>query len=323
MRRSACARCKVDQRVARKKLARKHLLDRLSLQAQCRSQIHKFKRRAAESSRTEHAKHARRATEYASTLRDGLHANKFKQHAPKCWGDPEPDLSGRLSYLLPTGGRHHFTLIYLHQFCCNGASYVHFKPRYFFSASKLPQLKLKVVVPTARAIPITIHDGCKQYAWYDYKTDFEGKREDNIFPSSLRNTRAKIFKILDREIAKLNGDASRVLIGGSSQGCCTALHVALTYNRLLGGVVGTAGHLLSCTPLPARKKQLPIYLYNGLEDETMRWSWVRTTYARFSAAGYANVHIRKERGVTHEKPARKEGEWIVDFLSQCTSTAHA
>eukprot|EP00971_Amphidinium_carterae_P136313 2700710-Amphidinium_carterae.1 len=40
--------------------------------------------------------------------------------------------------------RHEYTLVYLHQFCCDGAGYVDFKPHYFFNATKLSWLHLKV-----------------------------------------------------------------------------------------------------------------------------------------------------------------------------------
>jgi len=49
-------------------------------------------------------------------------------------------------------------------------------------------LKLKVVLPTARAIPIHIHGGMKQYAWFDYRTDYDGEREDMICIASLKRT---------------------------------------------------------------------------------------------------------------------------------------
>ena len=81
--------------------------------------------------------------------------------------------------------------------------------------------------------------------------------------------------ILDRELAELSGDTSRLLLGGCSQGCGTALDALLQYRLPLGGFVGTIGHLLSCTPTPSDKARVPLYFYNGDADETMRWGWVR------------------------------------------------
>jgi len=297
---------------ARHREAEKHLEARLL------EELRGFKRKLAGEAREDTQRRRKRAAQYAATLRNGdpLHADKFHRSGASLVkaSTDYPDFSGRLSVLSPKGGKHEYTLVYLHQFCLCGTNYVDWKPHYFFSATKLPYLSLKVTLPTAKAIPVTVHGGIKQYAWYDYKTDHEGRQEDQLYAKTLRATRDRIFKILDREVAMLGGDASRVFLGGASQGCCTALHCALTYPKELGGFVGIVGHLLSSTPLPKKKQRMPIYLYNGKQDQVMRWSWVRETYGRFKEAGYTNVHIRVDDGVTHEKPVRKEREWIVDFL---------
>jgi len=261
--------------------------------------------------------------EYARRLRNGepLHANKFRRTGASITASSsarsdgeEPNLSNRISILRPLG-KHEYTLIYLHQFALNGSNYMDWWPHYFFHAAKLPCLNLKVILPTAKAIPITAYEGSMQYAWYDYKTDFDGKREDKLNRHSLRETRNRIFSIIDREIALLGGDASKVFLGGASQGCCASLHFALQYPRRLGGFVGVIGHLLSCSPLPKSKRSMPIYLYNGLADEIMQWSWVSKTYSRFREAKYTNVHIHKAKGITHDNMGHDERKWVVNFLS--------
>jgi phospholipase/carboxylesterase len=300
-------------------LAEKQKAEAQQLEERLGDEMRGFKGREASKLREGGERRRKRIADYARSVRNGepLHANKFRRTGATSMKSTaaEPNLSGRISTLRPHGP-HEYTLIYLHQFCLNGTNYMDWKPHYFFSATKLPYLNLKVTLPTAKAIPITVHEGCKQYAWYDYKTDYDGKQEDKLDRRSLQETRDRIFTILDREIAMLGGDASKVFLGGASQGCCTALHCALQYPRKLGGFVGVVGHLLSITPLPSSKSSMPIYLYNGLADRTMRWSWVSKTYSRFREAEYTNVHIHKEEGITHEKLAGNERKWILKFLSQ-------
>mmetsp|Transcript_66773 Transcript_66773/g.159737 ORF Transcript_66773/g.159737 Transcript_66773/m.159737 type:complete len:512 (-) Transcript_66773:13-1548(-) len=311
------------QAAARKTLAAQQQKARQRLEEKLQAELVGFKRKAADRASEQSAKQRRRLSTYAAMLRKGepRHADKFHRKGA-CWSlqraeQPElPNWSGRVSTLHPSRGKHEYTLVYLHQFCCDGPGYVDWKPHYFFSATKLSWLHLKVIFPTAKAIPITAHGGAYQYAWYDYRTDYDGEREDVLCRSSLRDTRDRIFKILDREIALLGGDASRVFLGGASQGCCTALHCALQYPRLLGGFVGILGHLLSASPVPARKREMPFYLFNGRDDMTMRWGWVRQTYDRFRHAGFTNVHVRCEAGVTHYKPKNKERQWILEFLTK-------
>lgn len=205
--------------------------------------------------------------------------------------------------------------MYLHQFNCEGFGYAYWKPHYFYSATKFRCNGLKIVFPTASSIPISAHDGNETVAWYDYLTDFDGVREDKVNMCSLRETRNRIFNILDREINLLGGDASRVFIGGASQGCCTALHCAMQFPRVLGGVVGIVGHLLSCTPVPASKRHMPVSLYSGRDDRIMRWPWVRKTFRRFEAADFTKLSLRCEPGVGHDT-GPKEREWLIDFLAQ-------
>lgn len=278
-----------------------------------------LKRRMAAHAAERSEKRRKRLSTFSAALRSGdpLHADKFERIGASEAKDvetpsrPNP-LSGRLSVLKPRGGRHEYTIVYMHQFALNGAGYIDWGTHYFFN-QKLAKMRLKVVLPTARAIPISAHNGNVQYAWYDYRVDYDGAREDVLNHLSLRRTRDRIFKILDREIKLLGGDARRVFLGGASQGCCTGLHCALTYPRLLGGFVGTVGHLMSCTPTPERKMNMPIYMYNGSADEVMRWPWVSQTYNRFKDAGYTDVHIKKDIGVTHENPDEKR--WILHFLN--------
>mmetsp|Transcript_54113 Transcript_54113/g.168040 ORF Transcript_54113/g.168040 Transcript_54113/m.168040 type:complete len:456 (+) Transcript_54113:52-1419(+) len=239
---------------------------------------------------------------------ESRHADQFK----RCVGG---SLGSSLCVLRPKTGRHQCTLVYLHQFNCEGFGYAYFRPHYFYSSTKFRFNGLKIVLPTASRIPITAHEQEEKHAWYDYKTDYNGIREDAVNMASLRKTRDRVFQILEREIQLVGGDASKVFIGGASQGCCTALHCAMQFPRVLGGFVGIVGHLLSCTPVPPSKRQMPVCLYNGRADTMMRWSWVRKTFRRFEAAGFADLSIRCEPGVGHDT-GTKEREWLIDFLSK-------
>tara|TARA_B110001452_G_scaffold133948_1_gene111376 strand:- start:1058 stop:1834 length:777 start_codon:yes stop_codon:yes gene_type:complete len=172
---------------------------------------------------------------------------------------------------------------------------------------------------------ISCYGGTKYTAWHDYLTDHGGEGrgdvEEVIDERHLAECRARIHRILDDEIALLDGDASRVAIGGQSQGGCTSLDAALTYPRLLGGAFVSFGHLYSCTPLPAAKRELRIWAFHGDGDGIIASSLVRPhhrhkchthTSPRTAAhpfpitplAGEPLLLAAARRGLQHGLPAR-------------------
>merc|ERR1719198_1846090 len=82
---------------------------------------------------------------------ESRHADKFK----RCVGG---SLGRSLCILRPIHQRHEYTLVYLHQFNCEGHGYAYHKPHYFYSSTKFKCNGLKIVLPTAQSIPITAHD---------------------------------------------------------------------------------------------------------------------------------------------------------------------
>lgn len=218
----------------------------------------------------------------------------------------------RTRVLLPRQ-EHTHTLIFLHGFQRDGSDYTT-RPYFFFDEEKFAYQGLKIVVPTAKYRPISFWSGHEATSWVDYWSDNNGEREDDICPQSVAESRKRIHSIIDREIQLLGDKAGKVFVGGTSQGAIMALESALSYPRVVGGVVACVGHLHSTTKVPARKRNLPIYLYNGLSDRIMSWPWVRKGYGRFDEAGYKNVHSYVMDGVGHHM-ADVEGVWIIDFLT--------
>jgi len=171
----------------------------------------------------------------------------------------------------------------------------------------------KVVLPTAPVCKITAHDGDENHAWYDYITDHDGEKEDELSMETLEEQTRRIHAILDVEVARVG--AKNVFLGGASQGCCTALHVGLTYPGDLGAIIGTMGHLLKCTPVTPEwiARKVPVYNYIGDSDTTMPWEkWVRDTWWRFEDAG-GEVHHHLEPGADH---GDKEDGWTHAFLQE-------
>merc|ERR1712139_155394 len=93
------------------------------------------------------------------------------------------------------------------------------------------------------------------------------------------------------------------------------MHAGLTYPGELGGLVGTMGHLLTCTPVSPEwlARKVPVYAYNGLADTTMPWEkWVKATWQRLEDAK-ADMHISTEEGIDH---GEGEENWTRNFLTE-------
>ena len=155
---------------------------------------------------------------------------------------------------------------------------------------------LRVVLPTALALPITAYGGRQHRAWYDYLTDRAGAAEDDICQVSLEATRRRICALADAEAVVIGGH-HRVLLGGLSQGCCAAFDAFARHERRLAGFVGMVGHPLGATPV-ADSVQLdaPCWFFNGAADDFMRPAWVQPALQRLEAAEWQRVETAP-RGV--------------------------
>lgn len=213
-----------------------------------------------------------------------------------------------------------WTLIYFHGMGETAFDNYAGKPHYFHCDA----INLKVIAPTAPFRELGSQDAywekvsksqaartgrkweLKRFnAWFDYLTDHGGKREDKIDQASLAEVREIIHGMIQHEAELLGGRFDRIILGGKSQGCCTALDALLRFPKQLGGFVGVVGHLLSCTPLSKESPQhsVPLHFFHEPQDEVMQWSWVKPGLQKLRASGY-RVHSRRC------KDPEDHGHWV-------------
>jgi predicted esterase len=155
-------------------------------------------------------------------------------------------------------------------------------------------------------------------AWHDYFTDHGGEEgrpdvEEEIDTAQLAECRVHIHRVIDEEIERL-GDASRVAVGGQSQGACTALHAALTHRCELGGAFCSFGMLYSCTPLAEARRQLPIWAFHGAEDTIIASSLATRSHARLREAGFQNCCLHVAPTLEHCEPSCAEALFFLQAL---------
>ena len=105
-----------------------------------------------------------------------------------------------------------------------------------------------------------------------------------LFPPQTR----RLHALLDREIAMLGGDASRVVFGGASQGGMLALHVAMGYRSPLGALICLRTMLSTdhTTPAGGDHAKTPIFVFAGGRDTICPLHEQRASFSRLSVAGY-------------------------------------
>ena len=125
---------------------------------------------------------------------------------------------------------------------------------------------VRFVFPFAPELPVTINGGMRMPAWYDILGLDLVRREDE---KSLRESSAALKALIDREIAG-GIPASRIVLGGFSQGCAMTLLTGLRAPQRLAGLLGMSGYLpLAATTAAERSeanKDTPIFLGHGRMD---------------------------------------------------------
>jgi len=125
------------------------------------------------------------------------------------------------------------------------------------------------VLLTAPTAPVTLNFGMKMPSWYDIKSldvNITTKFEEVTGVDEIHKNTERIREVLKHEIELLGGDSTKVFIGGFSQGCAMALHVGLTFEEKLGGIMGFSGYLFPITKEHEANAKTPIFSSHGKDD---------------------------------------------------------
>ena len=125
---------------------------------------------------------------------------------------------------------------------------------------------VRFVFPFAPVQPVTINGGMSMPSWYDILGADLVQREHE---SSLRASAVALQALIEREVAK-GVPASRIVLGGFSQGCAMTLLTGLRAPQRLAGLLGMSGYLpLAATTAAERSeanRDVPIFLGHGRTD---------------------------------------------------------
>lgn len=156
---------------------------------------------------------------------------------------------------------------------------------------------VKIRCLTAPSAPTTIAFGLPMNSWFDVK-DLCGSPDFYSIKDAIKNS-GLIKKVIEEEIEKLGGKSEKVFLGGFSQGAAMALHIALGYEKPLGGVVGLSGFKFRETEAHANNKDIPILLTHGTVDEVVPFEATKTQYELKDWLKSPNVKFHPIEGMNH------------------------
>ncbi|GAC1692034.1 MAG: phospholipase [Gemmatimonadaceae bacterium] len=179
-------------------------------------------------------------------------------------------------------------------------------------AQLAPALDPRLLVLSARA-PNRLDRG---FAWYHMEYAATGFVIDE---AEAEESRRRIIAFLGEATAAYGADASRVYIGGFSQGAIMSLSVALTEPELVAGVVAMSARILpqfvTAMADADRLAGLPLLVVHGLSDVVIPIAYGRDIRDRLSRLPVALDY--REYPMAHQISAESLSavqQWLADRL---------
>jgi phospholipase/carboxylesterase len=145
---------------------------------------------------------------------------------------------------------------------------------------------VRYVLPHAPMRPVTINNGFVMPAWYDILALGGPAREDEV---GLRASQGIVESLIAREVAR-GVAASRIVVGGFSQGCAMALLTGLRHRDKLAGIVGLSGYLPLAGQTAGERtdanRDTPIFLAHGRFDPMIALPRATASRDALIALGY-------------------------------------
>ena len=153
--------------------------------------------------------------------------------------------------LTPSSGKYNYVLIFLHGLYQTPQGIENKFNKELFS-------NFKIILPSAPMRETTPAGGKKLNSWYDIKRSAVDKspiKEEEMNFKQFDESSQKIKKLITEEVKALNGDYSRIFLGGYSQGACLTFDVGLSFSYQLGGIFSFCGMPFKHTKINRKNKE--------------------------------------------------------------------
>ena len=175
-------------------------------------------------------------------------------------------------HVIPPVSQHTHTIILLHGRGSNGPEFA----EELFETRTSKELSLqehlpgwKLVFPTSQTRFSTIFQE-EMVEWFDIYSLTDPTLHEELQTEGLQQSITFIHQLIEEEVNAVGGDAQRVVLGGISQGCATAVRAMLS-SRKLGAFVGFCGWI----PFPSDARDIcsntdtPVFLSHAKDDKVV------------------------------------------------------
>eukprot|EP01132_Coremiostelium_polycephalum_P007810 gene7810-9613_t len=177
--------------------------------------------------------------------------------------------------------KHTATIIFLHGLMDTGAGWK--EPMLMLQAYG-GMSHIKVILPTAPIIPVTLNMGMKGTAWFDITSLNPGGHEDTVNLDKNMNLIKDIIKKEQENGIPIN----RIILGGFSQGAALTLYTSYQLEQQLAGILSLSGFVPALSLLDKinpESKTIPAIMFHGTEDKVVNSKWGELSHTHLKKAG--------------------------------------
>lgn len=199
---------------------------------------------------------------------------------------------------IPAKAAHTATVIFLHGLGDSGAGWMFLAEE----ARKAQRLNhVKFVFPEAPQQPVSLNFGMRMPSWYDIKelANVNAAQDEAGILESVGRLESLIKEETDAGVP-----ASRIVIGGFSQGCAVSLATGGLTQTKLGGIVGLSGYVPIKDYIQAQNnttnQDTPMFLAHGTADQVIRFDYGKLSRDFIiNELKFKNVSWHQYEGLTH------------------------
>jgi lysophospholipase-2 len=219
-------------------------------------------------------------------------------------------LAATKTFVVEASAKHTATIIFLHGLGDTGEGWS-------FELSRIKPNYAKLVCPTAPKNPVTINFGMKMPSWFDIRS--LDKADNNEDVDGIKKASLDILNLIQAEVNGTEGKpgvpASRIILGGFSQGGALSLYTGLTGTFSLAGVVSLSGYLPASKTINWQHIQKPpVFQCHGDADPVVPYQFgVLTSKALES---HLTTHSFKTYSGLGHSSSEEELRDVKNFLNE-------